>query len=95
MLYNYQQRVKHNFYQDSNVGPVVYFYLIYGAKTIDISISCETNDWKIQVHSEPQQVQCKHAALYTPTVHTPPYSFILYYNYVYIGEQSCSGGVYW
>ena len=69
MLCNYQQGVKH-FYQDSIVGPTVCFYLIYGAKAIDISISCETNEWNIQVHSEPQQVQWKHVHTHSSHIYT-------------------------
>ena len=53
---NYHQQAVKRFYQDSNVGPTVHFYLIYEAKAINTSISCETKEWNIQIHSEPQQV---------------------------------------
>ena len=55
MYYIHQQGLL-DFYQDSTIGPMVYFYMIFEAENIGIPIPipCEANVWKIQMVSHQQ-----------------------------------------
>ena len=78
------QEVK-ELYKNLEAGPKVYFYICYGAETVDLYHSCET-DWHIVEESKTFQVGMNACFnLHKQLIHV----------IIFSGEQCCSSRVYW